>query len=602
MGIGPSKPDYERAKRIGVRRMTMSTTILNKRNRTLHEAIVPRSIIDQTKAFTAPRGRMEMGGLLFGHVDEQGRNVCVTGFFPKQTQSSPIYCEFDGKWLAIAAAAALEANEAYPDEETPEIRVIGWIHTHPGLTVFLSETDVSTFRRNMRFCPDGRFIAVVVDPITNESGVFNTPDETRKYSDPKGEISLTENLEKRYIRFLEELESKRRKLGKDELPFIISGDLRQKHVSAGNSDDTLDSNMDSIHQMKRRLNLIEDQIGGLSPRAERDLEAKMMKMDAQHLELVERAREHIDDVQIEISNMGLEAEKKLSDISKEIQKKMNELRRLQSKGSEEIRTIGLSLRNHNPRIRELERGSKKQLETSNNILREISETGNLKENVEIHDRAIKQLRTVVNGIPSRFSSNKVSNKRRESDQWHVFWDEINDPESTPDGILDNHIGLIGTNQKFALHLIKAKMGVKTPKVDFAKRVGDFSESFTRSVDIGMMKLAVNIGRASRKIRPLSKRLIIAFNQKAKGALETTAIFAKRVGDFSESFTRSVDIRMMKLAANVIRTSGKIRPLSKRLIIAFNQKAKGALETTTILAKEAREELGRIYLKYRKGGV
>ena len=60
--------------------------------------------------------------------------------------------------------------------------------------------------------------------------------------------------------------------------------------------------------------------------------------------------------------------------------------------------------------------------------------------------------------------------------------------------------------------------------------------------------------------------------------------------------------MMKLAVNIGRASGKIRPLSKRLIIAFNQKAKGALETTTILAKEAREELGRIYLKYRKGGV
>jgi len=142
------------------------------------------------------------------------------------------------------------------------------------------------------------------------------------------------------------------------------------------------------------------------------------------------------------------------------------------------------------------------------------------------------------------SANKQSHKRRESIQWHEFWDDLNDPETTPDGILDSHIGLIGTNQKLALSLIKAKKGVKAPKADFSKRVRDFSESFTESVDT----------------------------------------------------------RMMILAANIVRASRKIRPLSERLILAFNQKAKGALETTTILAKEAREELGRIYLKYRKGGV
>ncbi len=520
--------------------MAMSKTRSNNKQRTLHEAIVPRSIIDQTKAFTAPRGRMEMGGLLFGHVDEQGRNVCVAGIFPKQMQSTPSYCEFDGKWLAIGAAAALRANEAFPDEKSPEIRVIGWIHTHPGLTVFLSGTDVSTFRKNMSFCPDGRFIAVVVDPLTDESGVFNTPEETRKYSNPKGEISLAENMERRYIRFLEELESVRERIGREELPFIISGDLREKHVSAGNSDDTLGSNMDSIHQMKRRLNLLEDQIGDLTFGAERDLEAKMMKMGAQQLVLAERAREDIEEMQIGV----LEAEESVSKLRKETLQEMSELRKLKSRDSEEIRTMGLSIRNQTPRIQELERGSKSLSETSDNILRGISETGNLKQHVEIHDRAIMHLRTAVNEIPSRLSANKVSHKRRESIQWHNFWDDLNDQESTPDDILDNHIGLIGTNQKFALSLIKAKKGVKTPKVDFVKRVGDFSESFTRSVDIRMMKVAVNVRRASRKIRPLSKRLILAINQKARGALETT----------------------------------------------------------TILAKEASEELGRIYHKYRKGGV
>ena len=43
-----------------------------------YPAIVPESLIRQAAAFTAPRGRLEMGGLLIGHVDEQGNNVAVT--------------------------------------------------------------------------------------------------------------------------------------------------------------------------------------------------------------------------------------------------------------------------------------------------------------------------------------------------------------------------------------------------------------------------------------------------------------------------------------------------------------------------------------------
>ena len=38
-------------------------------------AIVSRSLVDQAKSFTAPRGRLEMGGLLIGHVDQRLHNL-----------------------------------------------------------------------------------------------------------------------------------------------------------------------------------------------------------------------------------------------------------------------------------------------------------------------------------------------------------------------------------------------------------------------------------------------------------------------------------------------------------------------------------------------
>ena len=82
-----------------------------KRNRTEPQtkACVPRSIVQQAMDFTAPRGRMEMGGLLIGHIDNEGVTHVVTGFFPKQIRATPGYCEFDGSWVAIAASACRPA-------------------------------------------------------------------------------------------------------------------------------------------------------------------------------------------------------------------------------------------------------------------------------------------------------------------------------------------------------------------------------------------------------------------------------------------------------------------------------------------------------------
>ena len=153
-------------------------------------AIVSRSLVDQAKSFTAPRGRLEMGGLLVGHVDQSGRNVCVVGFFPEQTEESPGYCEFDGGWMAVAAAAAEHANRSggLPFDDTPSLRVIGWIHTHPGIGLFLSGTDTSTYKANLDMSPDGRFVAVVVDPLRNEEGVFPSPDRPNDHSPADGAV------------------------------------------------------------------------------------------------------------------------------------------------------------------------------------------------------------------------------------------------------------------------------------------------------------------------------------------------------------------------------------------------------------------------------
>ena len=109
-----------------------------------YPAKVPKEIIEQTTAFTQPRGRLEMGGLLIGHVDHEGNNVVVCGFFPRQDEASSGYCEFSGSFNAIASAACDFANERAGGPHTPPLRIIGWIHTHPDIGIFLSGIDINT--------------------------------------------------------------------------------------------------------------------------------------------------------------------------------------------------------------------------------------------------------------------------------------------------------------------------------------------------------------------------------------------------------------------------------------------------------------------------
>ena len=223
--------------------------------REVFDAVVPRSLVDQAEAFTAPRGHLEMGGLLIGHVDDKGRNVCAVGFFPEQIEATAGYCEFDGSWLAMSAAAIDHANSAIDGDSggTPNLRVIGWIHTHPGLGIFLSGIDVRTYEDNLNMTKDGRFVAVVVDPLEGKNGVFLTPDKPNSHSSASGALSMDGKLRGRYLAFLQRMEEIREVRGRDALPFLLCGDLRGEHVSKGNVDDYLESYLKGIHNIRKEF-------------------------------------------------------------------------------------------------------------------------------------------------------------------------------------------------------------------------------------------------------------------------------------------------------------------------------------------------------------
>ena len=219
-----------------------------------YPAKVPREIIDQTTAFTQPRGRLEMGGLLIGHVDHEGNNVVVCGFFPRQDEASSGYCEFSGSFNAIASAACDFANERAGGPHTPPLRSIGWIHTHPDIGIFLSGIDINTFGILRRASFEHRSVAVVVDPLQEQHGVYISEKKAtnRDAGQADAKVELSEDLEARYHKFLNRMRALQNKMGKEELPFILPGVLYQQRRAMGDVDDVMEAKLQALDKLHRQ--------------------------------------------------------------------------------------------------------------------------------------------------------------------------------------------------------------------------------------------------------------------------------------------------------------------------------------------------------------
>jgi proteasome lid subunit RPN8/RPN11 len=289
-----------------------------------HPAVVCEQLIGQAEAFTAPRGRLEMGGLLLGHIDQEGNNVAVCGFFPEQTQESPGYCEFGGMYNAIAAAACAHANESIKGKNIPKLRIIGWIHTHPDIGIFLSSIDVATYKMLRDQCPNRRFMAVVVDPLRQEHGVFLTERKEQTYEAANGYLRLEATLEARYHVLLDRLRTIQHERGLKFLPCILPGYLRGKRNAMGDRDDienemrkghflnvkkSLDvrSKLDTkLSKNEKKINSLEQQISTIN-NTNRELKNQLTQKNKQINSMgMEMSRVKQDIVTLKGTNIDLE--------------------------------------------------------------------------------------------------------------------------------------------------------------------------------------------------------------------------------------------------------------------------------------------------------
>ena len=104
--------------------------------------------------------RREVGGVLFGTLDETG--ISVAGAFPALMATAD-------QTSVTFTHEVWDDVHARLDNDHPGQRIVGWYHTHPGFGLFLSEYDLFI---HQNFFSDPNMVALVVDPVAGELGWF----------------------------------------------------------------------------------------------------------------------------------------------------------------------------------------------------------------------------------------------------------------------------------------------------------------------------------------------------------------------------------------------------------------------------------------------
>jgi len=104
-------------------------------------------------------------------------SLWVNDTIPAETETSEVACVFPSHRLAEIANDIVEGKI--------EGRIVGWYHSHPGLGLFLSQTDMETHMRFHQFSPYA--LSLVADPKSAEFGIWI-------YENGLGVVQLPSNL------------------------------------------------------------------------------------------------------------------------------------------------------------------------------------------------------------------------------------------------------------------------------------------------------------------------------------------------------------------------------------------------------------------------
>lgn len=120
--------------------------------------IIPADLVSVLLSYLYEAGDHERGGVILGHRDK-GVTWVSLALFPPQLQRDRLACSFDVGCLdVIHAAKAKLAGDLAAQLGV----IVGWIHSHPRLKLFMSPTDENTLSAWRQLDP--KAVAVVADP------------------------------------------------------------------------------------------------------------------------------------------------------------------------------------------------------------------------------------------------------------------------------------------------------------------------------------------------------------------------------------------------------------------------------------------------------
>jgi proteasome lid subunit RPN8/RPN11 len=120
----------------------------------------------------------EVGGMLLG----QARRTSDNALYSIVEMALPAQHVSHGPTHLTLTSDTLVDLMNRKDDEYPEKQVVGWFHTHPGLSVFLSSYDVFL---HSNFFPQQWQVALVIDPRADRAGFFRYHEGDRAHLHPQ---------------------------------------------------------------------------------------------------------------------------------------------------------------------------------------------------------------------------------------------------------------------------------------------------------------------------------------------------------------------------------------------------------------------------------
>lgn len=129
------------------------------------DVMIDADVHREIEEFAAQDRQSECVGLMLGTVSVEGqeRVVHISAVAPA---AEAVGCRTSVRMTLDAWESTLRIR----DEDYPDLRVLGWFHTHAGWGIFVSDSDVFV---HQHFFPHPDMVAYVLDPTTGRDGFFH---------------------------------------------------------------------------------------------------------------------------------------------------------------------------------------------------------------------------------------------------------------------------------------------------------------------------------------------------------------------------------------------------------------------------------------------